>query len=262
MVPLFIALLVLFLYMSTAFVIAVQRQDNGIADSAYGGGFVLLAWTTYLLGFHSVLGLIACVLVSVWAVRLSVRIFKRNWNKPEDFRYAQWRKEWGAQVVRKSFVRIFMLQGLVIFVVSLPVTLLNVFGQELGFGILGGFGLLLWLVGFSFEAIGDRQLDVFIKKTENAGKLMQTGLWKYSRHPNYFGESCIWWGLSFLAFDTLVYVTPLPVALFVFMGPLLITYLLLRVSGVPLLEARMEKNPEWAAYKAKTSVFFPLPPKS
>jgi len=261
MLTLLIALIALFLYMSAAFVIAVKRLDNGIADSAYGGAFVLVAWTTYLLGFHSILGLIVCVLVSVWAVRLSARIITRNWNKPEDFRYAQWRKEWGDQVVQKSFVRVFMLQSLVIFVVSLPVTLLNVFGQEIGFGILSGFGLLLWIVGFTFETLGDRQLDAFTKKTENHGKVMQTGLWKYTRHPNYFGESCIWWGLSLLAFDTLVYVTPLPVALFVFIGPLLITYLLLRVSGVPLLEARLEKNTEWAAYKQKTSVFFPLPPK-
>ncbi len=256
-----IALSFLFLYMSAAFVMAVRRFDNSIADSVYGGGFVLVAWTTYVLGFHSISGLIISLLVSIWALRLSVRIIKRNWNQPEDFRYAQWRKEWGTKVVSRSFLQIFMLQGAIIFLVSLPVILLNVFGQELGFGLLGGVGLLLWVIGFVFEFVGDRQLELFLKKPESTGKIMQSGLWKYTRHPNYFGESCLWWGVSLVAFDTLVYVVPLPLALLVFIGPSLITYLLLRVSGVPLLEARLEKNPEWAAYKNKTSVFFPLPPK-
>jgi len=261
MTTLLISALVLFFYMSTAFLVALHRVDNGVADIAYGGGFVVVVWVSYFLGFHSAMGLLACILVSIWAGRLSMRIAKRNWNRPEDFRYASWRKEWGTTVVWRSFLQIFMLQGAVIFAVALPVTLLGVFGQELGLGIVGGIGILVWIAGFLFETVGDAQLDTFLKKPESKGVIMDSGLWKYTRHPNYFGESCMWWGLSLMAFDTLLYVTPLPLALVVFIGPLVITYLLLRVSGVPLVEARMEKNPLWETYKARTSVFFPLPPK-
>lgn len=258
---LLIVFLVLFFYMSGAFLLSLHRHDNGVADIAYGGGFVLVVFVAYLLGFHSVMGLLACIFVGIWAIRLSVRIAKRNWNKPEDFRYAAWRKEWGTSFVWRSFLQVFMLQGAVVFTVALPVTLLSTFGQELGLGVIGGVGILLWVCGFLFEAVGDWQLDAFLASPESKGHLMETGLWRYTRHPNYFGESCMWWGLSLMAFDTLVFVTPLPLALLVFIGPLLITYLLLRVSGVPLVEARMKENPLWESYKNRTSVFFPLPPK-
>lgn len=261
MMNLLIVLLVLFFYMSGAFLLSLSRHDNGVADIAYGGGFVLVVSIAYLLGLHSAMGLLACIFVGIWAIRLSMRIAKRNWNKPEDFRYAAWRKEWGTSFAWRSFLQVFMLQGAVIFTVALPVTLLGLFGQELGLGVIGGVGILLWVCGFLFEAVGDWQLDAFLASAESKGRLMETGLWRYTRHPNYFGESCMWWGLSLMAFDTLIFVTPLPLALLVFLGPLLITYLLLRVSGVPLVEARMKENPLWESYKNRTSVFFPLPPK-
>lgn len=258
---LLIVALVLFFYMSGAFLVALGRHNNSVADIAYGGGFFLSAWIGYLLGFHSAMGLLVCVFVSVWAIRLSVRIARRNWNRPEDSRYARWRKEWGESFVWRSFLQVFMLQGVVIFVVALPTTLLSTFGQELGVGLVGGAGILLWACGFLFEAIGDWQLDAFRASPESKERLMETGLWRYTRHPNYFGESCMWWGLSLMAFDTLAFVTPMPLALLVFLGPLLITYLLLRVSGAPLVENRMKENVSWESYKNRTSVFFPLPPK-
>lgn len=116
-------------------------------------------------------------------------------------------------------------------------------------------GFVLWLIGFFFETVGDAQLDAFIKNPENKGKIMMSGLWKYSRHPNYFGESTMWWGIALMSLG----LSALP--LYGFVSPLLITYLLLYVSGVPMLERRWEGNPEWEAYKARTSVIVPLPPR-
>lgn len=252
------ALVCLFMYMCGAFVISLIHKNNGIADIAYGGGFVLVAWVSYLLGEPGTASLIASLLVTVWAARLALRIYKRNKGRPEDFRYAKWREEWGRTFVVRSFLQVYMLQGLVIYVVSLPVSLLAVYGAHGGVSTLGWIGIGIWAIGFFFEAVGDWQLGSFMSNPANKGKLMTTGLWKYTRHPNYFGESLMWWGLAILAGSVLGYTV---LGLAVFAGPLLITYLLLKVSGVPMLEAKMKEHPEWPAYEARTSVFIPLPPK-
>lgn len=246
--------------MCVAFGISLIRRDNGTADIAYGWGFALLAWTTYLFGTQSVIGFIVSVLASVWALRLSLRIFLRSRGKPEDFRYAKWRAQWGRHFAVRSFLQVYMLQGAVIAVVALPVTLLNVYGGEVGLGTAGMIGLSLWIIGFLFETIGDAQLGKFMKDSANKGHVMSKGLWRFTRHPNYFGESLMWWALSLVAYDTLILTAGLPLALVPFVGAMLITFLLLKVSGVPLLEARFAGNPEWEAYKRRTSVFIPLPP--
>lgn len=249
----------LLIYMSCAFVVSLIRKDNGTADIAYGWGFVLVAWTTYLLGTPGLAALIASILTTVWAARLSIRIYFRNKGKPEDFRYKTWREEWGKTFVLRSFLQVYMLQGAVIFGVVLPVSLLNIYSPEGGISIIAGVGFLIWLVGFFFEAVGDYQLSRFIKNPENKGKIMDQGLWRYTRHPNYFGESVMWWGLALASFGTIL---PFAGSLsyLAFFGPVLITFLLLKVSGVPLLEKHFEGQPAWEAYKAKTSVFIPLPP--
>jgi steroid 5-alpha reductase family enzyme len=261
MEPLLILLGALFIYMCGAFVVSLIRKDNGSADIAYGWGFALLAWVSYYFGTESTVGFFASILATVWALRLSLRIYLRGRGKPEDFRYAAWRAAWGKTFVVRSFRQVFMLQGLVIFLVALPVTLLNLYGADLGIGVLGLIGFALWSIGFFFEAVGDAQLGSFMKNPQNKGHVMNTGLWKYTRHPNYFGESVMWWGLALVAVDTLLFTLALPYALAPLLGPVLITFLLLKVSGVPMLEAKFAGNPEWEAYKAKTSVFLPLPPK-
>ena len=258
--PLLIALGVLAVYMTAAYVISLVRRDNGTADIAYGLGFALLGWITYVLGTGSIIGLIVTILASVWAIRLSLRIVLRGRGKPEDFRYAAWRKEWGNTFLVRSFLQVYVLQGAVIFVVALPVTLLNVYGGELGLGLVGMIGLSLWIIGFLFETIGDAQLDRFIKNPKNKGHVMSKGLWRFTRHPNYFGESLMWTALALVAYDTLSLTLNLPGSLLPFLGAGLITFLLLKVSGVPLLEARFAGNPEWEAYKARTSMFIPLFP--
>lgn len=254
------ALTFLFVYMCLAFVISLIRRDNGTADIAYGWGFVLIAWTTFLLGNPGTAAFVASLLATVWAARLSVRIYLRNVGKPEDFRYKEWRDAWGKTFVLRSFLQVYVLQGVIIFLVALPLSLLNIYGAGTGIGAIAAVGFVLWGIGFFFEAVGDYQLAKFIRNPLNKGKVMDQGLWRYTRHPNYFGESLMWWGLGLVAYVTL---EPLmgSSALIAFLSPVLITFLLLKVSGVPLLEKRFEGKPEWEAYKKRTSVFLPLPPK-
>jgi len=256
--PLILSGIALFAYMSITFIIALLKKDNGVADIAYGGGFMLLAGLTYYLAPETPTSLIVSALTFIWGTRLSLRILKRNWNRPEDFRYAKWRSDWGSSFVVRSFLQVFMLQGLIIFMVALPVTLTNTAAIP-GYTLLTVIGLALWVIGFSFESIGDAQLDAFIKKPENKGKIMDQGLWRYTRHPNYFGEALMWWSMALIAVSVLE--DPLLIA-FAFLSPLLITFLLLKVSGVPMLEKKMAGNPAWEVYAKKTSVFVPWFPRS
>lgn len=256
MTTLLVSWLVLMLYMSGLFVLSLRLKNNAIADVGYGIAFVALITTQVLLvGFPHVASLVLVLLVYVWAVRLARRIHEKNKGKPEDFRYKAWRESWGKSFVVRSYFQIYVLQGCVAFVVALPVSLSIVFPRTEISWVPVLLGVFLWLVGFVHEAVADAQLDAFLKKPEHKGKIMQQGLWRFSRHPNYFGESLMWWSLALAACGLTTY------PLIAFVSPLLITFLLLKVSGVPMLEKRWEGNPEWEAYKAKTSVFIPLPPK-
>jgi steroid 5-alpha reductase family enzyme len=250
------SLAALFIYMTGLFVISLILKNNGVADIGYGVAFMVVIGTAALLvDSPSSYSLLLLALPFVWGARLAVRIFRKNYGKPEDFRYKAWRDAWGKSFFIRSFLQVYMLQGAVVFVVALPVTLAFVFPTSAPTIALFTSGILVWVLGFFFESVGDYQLDRFLNNPENKGKVMTTGLWRYSRHPNYFGESCMWFGIAIAAAS----LTILP--WLVFISPLLITFLLLYVSGVPLLEKRFEGNPEWEAYKSKTSVFVPLPPK-
>ena len=258
---LFGAFATLFIYLCFVFVIALVQKNMGIIDIAYGWGFVLIALFTLIVGNAGFAGLLATFLVIVWAARLSTRIYLRNKGKPEDFRYASMREKWQKggtlSFVFNSFFQVFMLQGLVICIVSLPVSLINLYGGGMGFGLIGILGVLIWLKGFFFEVVGDYQLAKFVENPADKGKIMTTGLWRYTRHPNYYGEALMWWGLAVIAFGTIFPASGVPLALLPFLGPALITFLLLKVSGVPLLEKHFEGNPEWEVYKKRTSVFVP-----
>jgi steroid 5-alpha reductase family enzyme len=262
--PLLTALFCLFVYMCVVFLISLARKDNGTADIGYGWGFVLVAWVTYVLGTQSRIALIISILTTIWAARLSIRIYLRGRGKPEDFRYKKWREEWGKTFLMRSFLQVYMLQGLIIFLVSLPVSFLNLNGSMPGISTLAIYvaylGLIIWLKGFIYETVGDWQLGQFMKNPDNRGKIMDRGLWHFTRHPNYFGESLMWWGIALTSFAVLMHTSPI-LAVLGFFGPALITSLLLKVSGVPLLEAHFAGNPAWEAYKAKTSVFIPWFPR-
>lgn len=260
------SLLITLGYTTVLFFIAQIKKDNSIIDIAYGIGFIIVGLILMEKSFDpnpiSLYSIIILTLIAIWGTRLASRIYRKNKGKPEDFRYTAWRNDWmrKGQVyfLARSYLQIFILQGIIISIVLLPFTL-SLSARETGTHTLLLFGLVVWVIGFCFEAIGDKQLDAFIKsKNIHKGRIMKTGLWKYTRHPNYFGESTMWFGLSFIALASGASYAAL-------LSPFLITYLLLFVSGIPMLEKKWEDDkdvlPEWEEYKQKTSAFIPLFPK-
>ncbi|MBP2026753.1 steroid 5-alpha reductase family enzyme [Acetoanaerobium pronyense] len=248
------SIIVIFIYFLCFFIVGTYIKNNSIVDMGWGIGFVIVAWYTTLRTLNLYTSnLVITILITIWGLRLFYHIIKRNWGKPEDFRYANWRKEWGKLVIPRAFLQIYMLQGVFMFIVALPIILLNSENQST-FTIFGFVGLLIWTIGFFFESVGDYQLKVFKSNPENKGKIMDQGLWKYSRHPNYFGEATMWWGIAVIAFSSGASIAS-------FISPITITYLLLFVSGVPMLEKSFAKRPGYKEYKEVTPVFFPWFPK-
>ena len=247
--------LVILVYAVIWFIVALVKNRNDVADIAWGGGFVCAALTAYSVqGINDTRATLVLLLVITWGMRLMLHIGIRNLDKPEDHRYKAWREEWGSSYLIRSFLQVFLLQGFLLLVISLPVTVaITRSGRPLG--VLDGIGFCIWLVGFLFEAIGDFQLLQFKKDPANKGRIMNIGLWHYTRHPNYFGEVTLWWGIFLICLAV-------PGSIWTVAGPLTITWLILRVSGTPLLEKRYVDNPEYAEYIKNTSSFFPLPPKS
>jgi steroid 5-alpha reductase family enzyme len=242
--------LALWVYMTGWFIISLLKKRNDVADIAWGVGFVLMAWLSWVLSpDSSQRGLLLGILITVWGVRLAVHIFRRNRGKTEDYRYQTWRQEWGKWFYLRSYGQVYLLQGSLLFLIILPVLLVNNNTNQV-FGYLDIIGLVVWLTGFFFESVGDKQLSEFVKNPENKGKLMQSGLWKYTRHPNYFGEVTQWWGIWLVAMGA-------PISWLGIIGPLTITFLILKVSGVPMLEKKMKDKPEFAEYARRTNKFFP-----
>lgn len=243
-------------YMTAWFVVALVKKDNSVADIAWGLGFVLVAVATFIRRGSLFLPLLVTGLVVVWGARLAVHIFLRNRGRGEDPRYGGWRRKWGRSFVWRSYLQVFLLQGFFLLVISSPVVLVNTDRnypyKETDLQLAAG--LLLWCAGFFFEAVGDAQLARFKRDPANKGKIMDRGLWRFTRHPNYFGESLMWWGIFLLALEV-------PYGWTTVVSPLLITFLLIRVSGVPLLEKRYAGNVEFQAYARRTSVFIPRFPK-
>jgi len=249
----------LFIFFNLAFFIAQLKKNNGLADMAWGLGFVVVAVSSLIVSnTYNLYQIVITLLVMIWGFRLFFYIGLRNWNKPEDFRYVNMRKKWKTHVHIKAYFIVFMLQMTFLLIVSLPIqmaALVDVSLDLAGYIILG-VGVLLWMIGFFFEAVGDAQLKTFKQNSENKGKIMQSGLWKYTRHPNYFGEALMWWAIWIISMSTRSWYAAIGV-----IGAIFITYLLLFVSGVPLLEKKYKDNEAFQAYAKKTSIFFPLPPK-
>lgn len=234
---------------------ALIKKDNSVMDIAYGISFIALALFTYFCSDISqdLRASIITIATIVWGSRLSFRIWRRNKHKGEDFRYATWRENWmknGAVYFHlRSILQIYVLQGIIITLVGLPIIFANTLSSE-SFSYINLFGLLIFYVGFYLEARADAELDAFLKNKKGKNEILQSGLWKYSRHPNYFGESLIWWGMALMVVGIVYW----PIA---FLSPLLITYLLRFVSGVPMLEAKYKDNKEYQAYALKTNAFIP-----
>ena len=241
----------IFIYMIIVFIIAQIKKNNSIVDIAWGPGFLLVALLQLLLKENSNINdFIISTLVFIWAFRLSIHIYLRSRGKGEDFRYAQWRKDWGDKAVINAFVRVFMLQGVIMLFVALPIMIVFSNSSSL-FTIFSFIGLLIFIFGLSFESIGDYQLYKFKKDKSNKGKIIKSGLWKFTRHPNYFGEAALWWGIGIYTIGMNLFY----IALF---GPLILNLLLVYVSGIPLLEKKYEGNSEWEKYKNDTPAFIPL----
>lgn len=251
----------LFLMVSNVFIVAQFKRDNSIMDIAYGPIFFFTALATYIYtDSTSLLSLILLGATGVWALRLSSRIYKKNHNAPEDARYAAWRSAWMQKGLLyfyiRSYLQISLLQGFIIFLVSLPF-ILSLQAVSVS-GWLLGIGLTVYGLGLAIETIADATLDAFIARKKAGTEpavLLTTGLFKYSRRPNYFGETLIWWGLA---------ITTLPLQLgnLGLISPLVITYIVTKVTG-PMLEAIfLKKYPtEYRAYMRSTNYFFPLPPR-
>lgn len=241
------------LYMTAWFAVALVKKDNSVADVAWGPGFVLIAGYTFFFRRTSLFPpVMVSSLVGVWGLRLAYHIFQRNRDKGEDPRYAAWRAKWGRTFVWRSYLQIFLLQGSFMLVIALPVVLVNTYRWPYPPGGRGVWpaGLLVWTLGFLLEAVGDAQLARFKRDPENKGKILERGLWRYTRHPNYFGESLMWWGIFLVALEV-------PGGWATAVSPVLITFLLAKVSGVPMLEKRYAGNAAFQDYARRTSAFVP-----
>lgn len=247
-----------FAFMTIVFLLSRLIKRTDIVDAAWGPAFVVAAIAAFALNPTDLeIGMnvqtLITGLVIIWAARLSFTIGRRLAKKPEDIRYVNLRKQWKGNEALNAYVRIFAVQALLATLISSAVIIVNLSPSSY-IGVFACVGLSVWLIGFIFEAIGDYQLKRFLADPKNKGKLMTAGLWKYTRHPNYFGEATMWWGIFIIALSV-------PYGWLGIMTPVLITYLLLFVSGVPMTEKAFAGKPGWSKYVKQTSKFLPLPPK-
>lgn len=240
--------------MISLWLLSLWLKDVSIVDIFWGFGFVVVAWMSILCAAApGPLAWLTTLLVSIWGIRLASYLAWRNLGHGEDKRYAEMREKPGRNFALFSLVVVFGLQGAIMWIVSLPLQLLPTL--EGGFSPLTAIGLLLWATGLAFESIGDFQLSRFKSNPANEGKVLDKGLWHYTRHPNYFGDFLIWWAYYLLALsaDGSAWWTAI--------GPALMTFCLLYFSGVAHLEQRIKtRRPEYADYIRRTSAFFPWPP--
>jgi steroid 5-alpha reductase family enzyme len=251
--PIFITnLSALMAMMFAVWLLSLVKRDASIVDVFWGLGFVVAAWLTFLQA-DGYLGrkVLISLLTTLWGLRLALYILIRNWGHGEDRRYQAWRAQYGARFWWVSLFTVFWLQAVLLWTISLVVQVGELSSEPARFIWLDALGTIVWLFGFGFEAVADWQLYRFKADPENKGKVMNKGLWAYTRHPNYFGESLVWWGLFMITLAT-------PGNAWVVISPLLITFLLLKVSGVTLLEKTIvDSRPEYEAYIKSTSSFIP-----
>lgn len=246
-------------FMSAMFLAARKIGRYDLVDAAWGMSFISVALTSFFLQpsewLEPDLQLLVTALVIVWGGRLSWHILRRiRRTTEEDPRYVELRKTWRGNVAVNVYIRIYLLQAVLALLICVPVIHINLFADN-GITPLAWAGVAVWAVGFVFEAVGDRQLRDFVSQPANKGKIMDRGLWRFTRHPNYFGELTQWWGIFLMCLTT-------PFGFVGIISPVLISYLILYVSGIPLNEKRFEGRLGWAQYKARTSGLIPLPPRS
>jgi len=246
--------LVLLAGFAGVFAIGRRLRKHDLIDIFWGMGFVVSGLTAWVLGMRSAIGTLMLVLVTLWGLRLTVHLARRNLNQPEDFRYRAMREKWPKNFERIMFLRIYLLQFALNALIGFPLVYTNIAGAGPA-DLFTWLGLAVWLFGFGFEVIGDAQLRRFKADANNKGRLMTAGLWSLTRHPNYFGEAVLWWGLWLISLSRQT-----GRWLLVF-SPVIITLLVRYVSGVPMLEKKYQGRPDWEEYKRRTSVFIPRPPR-
>jgi len=244
--------LVILAYMVILWLFSLAIRNSSIVDIFWGAGFVFINWINFFaftpagfFGRKLLLGLI----VTLWGLRLTTHILRRNWGKPEDFRYRQWRDESGPNWWWISFFKVFLLQGFLMWIISIPLLGAQYNSKPADLTLIDILAVFVWGIGFFFEAVGDWQLTRFVANPFNKGKVLNTGVWRFTRHPNYFGDAVQWWGYYLLAFSAGGWWT--------IFSPILMTFLLRNVSGVALLEKSMISKPSYKEYIETTSAFFP-----
>jgi len=244
--------------MTLMWLISLRLKNTSIVDIIWGFGFVLVNWVAFFLTPDSFgdRKWIINILVTLWGLRLTTHIFLRNKGKPEDFRYAAWRKQYGKKWWWYSYLQTFMLQGGLMFLISAPLIHTQAMSTPTRLGILEFIGIIIWIIGFFFETVGDLQLEKFKQNPANKGKLLNSGVWLYTRHPNYFGDSAQWWGFYLIAAgSTFGFLT--------IFSPIIMTYFLIKVSGVAMLERTMaDRKPGYKEYMQITNAFIPWFPKN
>ena len=246
--------IVILALMVLLWLVSLALKNSSIVDIFWGIGFVIIAWLAFSLGGGYIpRKQFVAVLVTMWGLRLALHIGIRNWGRGEDFRYAKWREENGPRWWWFSFFQVFLLQGILMWIISAPLIAAQTSGFPVIITPLDMVGVVVWIVGFLFEMLGDLQLMSFKQNPKNKGKLLTKGLWKFTRHPNYFGEAVLWWGYYIIALASGSWWT--------IFSPILMTYLLMNVSGVAMLERTMKLKPGYEEYMRKTNAFFPWLPK-
>jgi steroid 5-alpha reductase family enzyme len=242
--------------MFAGWLVSLRQRNVTVVDSLWGTGFVLIAWITFGLGDgHTARALLLAVLTTAWGVRLAIYLTRRNHGKAEDPRYGSWRREYGDRFWIVSLFNVFLVQALFMWVIALALQYGQLAPSPTHLTWLDGLGTVIWLIGFTFEAVGDYQLSRFKSDPGNKGKVLDRGLWAYTRHPNYFGETLIWWGIFLIVLST-------PGSLWTVISPILITVTLLKITGVALTEKTiLETKPQYKEYIRNTSTFFPWFPK-
>ncbi len=236
---------------SVLWLVSLLLEDASIVDIFWGPSFIIVGayYAMTVSGAPTLRGLLVLGLVTVWGLRLALHIGIRNAGAGEDFRYRKWREEAGSNFWWISLFKVFLLQAVVLWIVSSPLLLAQL-GDGESVRTLDVLGVTLWVFGFLFETVADWQLQRFKKNPDTSGGVLRSGLWSLSRHPNYFGEAVLWWGIALLAVPG--------GGLLSFVGPLMVTFLLLKVSGVAMLDTAMvERRPDYAEYIATTPAFVP-----
>ncbi|MFT4545942.1 MAG: steroid 5-alpha reductase family enzyme [Bacteroidia bacterium] len=244
--------LLVFVFMVFMFFIAQRLKDNSIVDIGWGIGFVLIAASCFAQSDQTIAQAATLGLIALWGFRLATYIYGRNIGNGEDYRYAEWREQWGKYVVLRAFFQVFMLQGAIMLVVATP--LYVIFSSPLYLTWNVFLGIAVWLFGFYFEAMGDFQMKQFKANPSNKGIVMRSGVWKYTRHPNYFGDATQWWGIFIIAAASDYWYLAV-------IGPAVMHFFLVKVSGVAMLERKYKGNPKYADYIASTNAFIPWFPK-